>query len=100
MISECFKVLGNLTIRCGRRGFTGMGERVEVVKSVPLYSVINGFWINTTGENLEIVIRYKPQDWFEMGLGISGLTFVFCIFYLFYDWRKGKETTRKEVTIL
>ena len=48
MISECFKVLPKITIRCGRRGFARMGERVEVVKSVPLYSVINGFWINAT----------------------------------------------------
>jgi len=65
------------------------GERVGVVRAIPLYSVINGFWINETGD-LEVVIRYKPQDWFEMGLGISGLTFVVCVLYLFYDWRKGK----------
>jgi len=41
--------------------------------------VINGFWINQTGD-LEIVIRYKPQDRFEIGLVISGSTFVLCIF--------------------
>ncbi|MEM3374833.1 MAG: LamG-like jellyroll fold domain-containing protein, partial [Candidatus Woesearchaeota archaeon] len=51
------------------------GKKVETVKSIPLYGVINGFWINTTGENLEIVIRYKPQDYFELGLAISGITF-------------------------
>jgi len=51
--------------------------------------VINGFWINETGE-LEIVIRYSPQDWFELGLKISGLTFIGCIYYLFYDWRREK----------
>ncbi len=62
---------------------------MEVVKSIPLYSVINGFWINETG-NLEIVIRYKPQDWFERGLIISALTFIGCIGYLFYDWRLGR----------
>ncbi|MEM5791675.1 MAG: hypothetical protein QXX96_02595 [Candidatus Aenigmatarchaeota archaeon] len=66
------------------------GKKVEVAKSIQLYGVINGFWINTTGENLEIVIRYTPQDWFEMGLVISGITFAFCIFYLIYDWRKSK----------
>lgn len=66
------------------------GEKVEVVKSIPLYSVINGFWINETG-NLEIGIRYKPQDWFELGLWISGLTFVGCVGYLFYDWRSAKR---------
>jgi len=65
------------------------GKKVETVKSIPLYSVINGFWINETGE-LEIVIRYKPQDWFERGLIISATTFIGCIGYLFYDWRRGK----------
>ncbi len=51
------------------------GKLVEKVRSIPIYSVINGFWINETG-NLEIVIRYTPQDWFELGLKISALTFI------------------------
>jgi hypothetical protein len=67
------------------------GKLVEKVKPIPLYGVINGFWINTTGDNLEIVIRYKPQDWFEVGLVISGITFASCLFYLFYDWRRSKR---------
>ena len=65
------------------------GEKVEVVKSIPLYSVINGFWVDETGD-LEIEIRYKPQDWFELGLWVSVTTFIGCIGYLFYDWRRGK----------
>jgi hypothetical protein len=65
------------------------GRKIEVVKSIPLYSVINGFWINETG-NLEIVIRYKPQDWFERGLIISVITFIGCVGYLFYDWRRER----------
>jgi type IV secretory pathway TrbL component len=36
------------------------------------------------------VIRYTPQDWFELGLKISGLTFVGCVGYLFYDWKREK----------
>jgi len=40
--------------------------------------------------NLEIIIRYKPQDWFEIGLMISLTTFIGCITYLFYDWRREK----------
>jgi hypothetical protein len=64
------------------------GKLVEKSKPVPLYGVINGFWINTTGENLEIVIRYKPQDYFEIGLIISGTTLAACIAYLIYDWKR------------
>mgnify|MGYP000568946312 FL=1 len=63
------------------------GRKIETVKSIPLYSVINGFWINETG-NLEIIIRYTPQDWFEIGLTISAITFIGCVGYLFYDWRR------------
>jgi hypothetical protein len=59
---------------------------VEVVESTPVYSIVNGFWINETG-NLTIVIRYVPQDWFELGLRISVLTFAVCVFYLVWDWR-------------
>jgi len=66
------------------------GKLVEKVRSIPIYSVINGFWINETG-NLEIVIRHTPQDWFELGLKISGLTFISCIGYLFYDWRRERK---------
>ena len=65
------------------------GKLVEKVKSIPLYSVINGFWINETG-NLTIVIRYLPQDWFELGLKISAATFTGCIGFLIYDWRRER----------
>lgn len=68
------------------------GEKVQTVKSIPLYSVMNGFWIDETGE-LEIAVRYKPQDWFEIGLLISALTFIGCFGYLFYDWRKSKKSS-------
>ncbi len=65
------------------------GELVERVRSIPVYGVINGFWINETG-NLTIVIRYVPQDWFELGLKISFITFVSCVLYLVWDWRKSR----------
>ncbi|WP_087036156.1 hypothetical protein [Thermococcus litoralis] len=65
------------------------GKLVEKVSPVPVYGVINGFWINQTGD-LEIVLRYTPQDWFERGLIISLTTFILSVFYIFYDWRREK----------
>ena len=65
------------------------GELVEKVRSIPVYGVVNGFWINETG-NLTVVIRYVPQDWFELGLKISATTFALCVFYLVWDWRRGR----------
>ncbi|WP_216698819.1 carbohydrate binding domain-containing protein [Methanotorris formicicus] len=65
------------------------GKLIQKVSPVPLYGVINGFYINETGD-LKIIIRYKPQDWFEIGLAISGITFLLCVTYLIYDWRREK----------
>ncbi|CAG0983256.1 MAG: hypothetical protein OIN86_00905 [Candidatus Methanoperedens sp.] len=62
------------------------GKKIEVIDPVPIYSVINGFWISETG-NLEIVIRYKPQDWFDIGILISLIVLISCIGYTLYDWR-------------
>jgi len=62
------------------------GKKIEVLKPVPLYGVINGYWINQTG-NIDIVVNYKVQDWFEGSLIISYLTITSCILYLFYEWR-------------
>jgi hypothetical protein len=38
-------------------------------KSLPLYSVINGFLINKTG-SYKLVIKYEPQFYFDVGLWI------------------------------
>jgi len=65
------------------------GKMVGAVKSVPLYGAINSFHVNKTGD-IDIVIRYVRQDWFEVGLVISGVTIAFCIFYLFYDWIRNR----------
>jgi len=65
------------------------GKLIERVRSIPVYGVVNGFWIDATG-NLTVVIRYAPQDWYELGLKVSGSTFVLGIFYLVWDWRRGR----------
>ena len=66
------------------------GILVEKVRSIPVYGVINGFWINQTG-NLTIIIRYLPQRWFELGLKISVTAFVLSVLYFFWDWRRERR---------
>jgi hypothetical protein len=56
---------------------------------IPLYGVINAFEIKETGD-LEVVLRYMRQDWFEIGLIISAITLAFCISFLFYDWKRRR----------
>jgi hypothetical protein len=63
------------------------GKKIDLIKSTPVYGVMNGFLVNKTG-NLDIVLRYGPQDGYENGLLISGVTFAFCLFYLSYDWKR------------
>jgi len=65
------------------------GKLINKVRSIPIYGVINGFWIDETG-SLTIIIRYTPQDWFELGLRLSSIIFVICIFCLIWDWRKDR----------
>ncbi|RLI29146.1 hypothetical protein DRO58_00500 [Candidatus Bathyarchaeota archaeon] len=65
------------------------GEKIKAVRSIPLYGLINGFWIDETGE-LEILIKYKPWDYFKIGLIVSAVTFICYITYLFYIWVRFK----------
>lgn len=62
----------------------------ENIGSIPLYSVVNGFWINQTGQ-LEITIEYEPQKWFYYGSIISITTFLTCLTFLIYNWIKNRN---------
>ena len=66
------------------------GKKIEVVNSLPLYGVLNAFQIKNTGD-LNIVLDFVPQFWYQIGLLISGLTFSFCIIYIIYEWRRDKK---------
>ena len=43
--------------------------------SFPLYGVVNGFYVNKTGD-YSLVIEYQPQIWFIQGLTVSLLSIV------------------------
>ena len=64
------------------------GSLLQTSNSRPLYGAINGFEINLNNMsnvhdgNLEIVIRYLPQDLFETGMTISLLSFFILIAFL------------------
>ena len=55
--------------------------------SIPLNSVVNGFWIEDQGE-LEITIEYKPQKYLYYGAVISVVGIVGALSFLIWDWRK------------
>ena len=49
--------------------------------SLPLYSVVNGFYINKTG-NYTLTIEYQPQKWFIQGGTISIVTVIIILIIL------------------
>jgi len=58
-------------------------EKKEIIKPIRLYGIMNGYWINQTGD-LKVEVRYAPQDTFELTMLVSVATFFFCIIYLLY----------------
>ncbi|UCB58373.1 MAG: hypothetical protein JSV67_07165, partial [Thermoplasmatales archaeon] len=47
-------------------------------------------WIDETG-NLEILIKYQPQYWFEIGSIATIVTLSCCLVYLIYSWEKDNK---------
>ena len=45
--------------------------------------------------DLDIVLSFAPQYWYQVGFVISGLTFAFCIFYIIYDYKRNKNIQLK-----
>ena len=63
-------------------------------ESIPLYSLINGFWIEDTGE-LQITLEYKAQTWFTWGAIVSIVSLAGAIAYFIYDWIRGRRRARR-----
>ena len=66
----------------------------EPYNSIQIFSVMNGFQINKTGQ-FEIVIQYEPQKWFYTGCAISLATLLICTVYLTYTYTKTKNISNK-----
>lgn len=49
--------------------------------------------------DVEMVLYFKPQSYFYLGLIISGTTLLSCLGYLLYDWRKRRKLIKKEQRI-
>ncbi len=62
---------------------TNADNNLFKVNSVPLYSVVNGFHVNKTG-NYSLIIEYRPQSWFIQGgiISLVALTVLAVIFFI------------------
>jgi hypothetical protein len=63
----------------------------QSAKSMRLFGVANGFWINATGR-VTVTVFFQPQLWFYNGLAISSASLLLCVAAISYSWwiRKGK----------
>ena len=66
----------------------------EKISSIPIYGIINGFYVNQTGL-LELTIEYEPQKLFNYGLTISLLTLTTCAAYLTITYAKNNQLLQR-----
>jgi len=67
---------------------------------LPDHFLVNGYansWYVDKEGSYDIVLEYQPQRLFEMGIIISASTFIACLGYLIWDWRKGQRTKRPQL---
>ena len=50
----------------GMSNVTNEGIKDPKIPNIPLYSIINGFYVNKTGD-YNLKIEYQPQKWFTQG---------------------------------
>jgi hypothetical protein len=56
-------------------------KHVYEFKNVPLYSIINGFLIDKTGD-YNLTIEYQPQKWFMIGATVSVITILSVLIFI------------------
>ena len=69
-------------------------DGLGTIESIPLYSMLNGFSINKTG-NFTVIIEYLPQQWFNIGASITGLSIIGSFGYLIWILRRTKRKKLK-----
>ena len=65
-------------------------DGLGTINSMPLYSMLNSFFINKTG-NFTVTIEYQPQQWFNIGASITCLSIIGSIGYLIWSTRRNKK---------
>ena len=67
--------------------WVAQGSGMDKIESVPVYGMLNGFYIEKTG-NFSIIIEYEPQQWFNIGASITGISIAGSIGYFIWVDRK------------
>jgi hypothetical protein len=51
-------------------------QLIETAQPIPLYGLMTGFQINTTGENLRVILQYRVQEGFNMAMMVPLVGFI------------------------
>jgi hypothetical protein len=62
------------------KGWVAIDENGKEFPSIPIYGMINGFYVDRVGD-FKLDIIYKPQQFFQIGAGISVIAFFGAIFF-------------------
>ena len=82
----------------GSNGEVSEHENNDKIKSTPLYSIINGFYIDRKGD-YSLIIEYEPQKWFlEAGI-VSIIALILSIVALVIQERKLKLSNYLQGTV-
>jgi len=66
----------------------GNSRELEPLK---INNLVNGFFLETSGENIKIQIYYKPQYYFYIGLFVSSFFLIIFVGYLSYDFYREQK---------
>jgi hypothetical protein len=83
--AESYDPLWRATISSEENSDNYEGRDTIYTKSIPLYSIVNGFPIDMTG-NYKITVEYLPQIWFWQASLISFPTLIIIVGILFQDF--------------
>ena len=71
------------------------GKREELKEHYLVDGYANGWWVPIEADSqvrsFEVILEFTPQRLFEVGITVSGITFVVCIAYLAYSHLKKKR---------
>jgi hypothetical protein len=68
----------------------------QTVKSVRVFGVANGFWIDAVGR-VVVTVEFLPQRWFYCGLAISLTSLLICVAYTLHASWSRKRKLEKSV---
>jgi len=71
------------------------GKREEITEHYVVNGYANGWWVPVSDPSrFEIILEFTPQRLFEIGVVVSGITFILCISYLVYSYLKKRRKLR------